>query len=635
MAITNAQQVRQMYKKGSEKPAMQGGGPNYLGKQPEVTVPKKWKSSPDHPDTELAYITEPEKQVLIALNMHGGLEDGKPNKGPEGIISLQGDMGSVKSDGKGGFKGDGGGPDPKLPPGVKSGASSVVTKEDEKRARREAKKFFKDKGIKTASGGNFFTNFLKARQKGLYNIVPNNPKMELQFLSNLRMTNPTKYDTLPQSLKDVLEDTDFDFAPSFKDSSKLSFDQFEDLTQFDDGAFAQYAKDRGSPGLSVSGDMSKVGLKSVRRDEFGNPVKDMFGNTLFDYAEPTGGDGDGGMSDYEKRLLELEKQNAALKNQQAAATTTTTSPIPYRLMAEGGIMNAMDDDVRQQLFLGGIAKGIKKAVKGATRAVKKIAKSKVGKAALLAAGGFYLGGGNLFGLQRAGMSGFSFGNLPGATSFSNFFKAKGLPNLAKGQIGVDKFGNAIYNRATGNSLTSLLSGMSTPGKAALGIGALSALPLLGIGTGDDEEEGEAYRGEGLDIASIRRNPYLAMQRSGSPYRLMAEGGDTEDAEPVAKKTMPLLDMGGMEKDYREEGGFVPIGRMEKADDVPARLSKNEFVFTAEAVRNAGEGDIDKGAEVMYNMMKNLESGGEVSKESQGLEGAKEMFQTSQRLEGVM
>ena len=106
-------------------------------------------------------------------------------------------------------------------------------------------------------------------------------------------------------------------------------------------------------------------------------------------------------------------------------------------------------------------------------------------------------------------------------------------------------------------------------------------------------------------------------------------------EPVAKETMPLIDMDGMEKDYREDGGFVPIGRMEKADDVPARLSKNEFVFTADAVRNAGEGDIDKGAEVMYNMMKNLESGGEVSEESQGLDGAREMFKTSQRLEEVL
>ena len=67
-----------------------------------------------------------------------------------------------------------------------------------------------------------------------------------------------------------------------------------------------------------------------------------------------------------------------------------------------------------------------------------------------------------------------------------------------------------------------------------------------------------------------------------------------------------MNLGGMEKDYRNDGGFVPLGGEEKADDVPARLSRNEFVFTADAVRNAGGGDIDKGAEVMENVMKNLE-----------------------------
>ena len=310
----------------------------------------------------------------------------------------------------------------------------------------------------------------------------------------------------------------------------------------------------------------------------------------------------------------------------------TPQAIPYRLMAEGGIMNSMNDDVRQQLFLGGVAKGIKKAVKGATRAVKKIAKSKVGKAALLAGLSFGIPGtsiGGIFG--RASFGGaapgmFGFGGIGNALKLA---KLKGTNFLLGNPAG--DFGTA----RTGGFLNKIFGGMSGAKKAGLGIAALSALPLLGIGTGDDEEEGEAYRGEGLDIAGIRRNPYLAMQRSGNPYRLMAEGGDTEDAEPVAKKTMPLLDMGGKEKDYRETGGFVDMGRMEKADDVPARLSKNEFVFTADAVRNAGEGDIDKGAEVMYNMMKNLESGGEVSEESQGLEGAKKMFQTSQRLEGVM
>ena len=97
----------------------------------------------------------------------------------------------------------------------------------------------------------------------------------------------------------------------------------------------------------------------------------------------------------------------------------------------------------------------------------------------------------------------------------------------------------------------------------------------------------------------------------------------------------IMDLGGMEKDYRAEGGFVPIGREEKADDVPARLSVNEFVFTADAVRNAGGGDIDQGAQVMENMMKNLENGGRVSEESQGNTGAQDMFSVSERIGEVI
>ena len=81
----------------------------------------------------------------------------------------------------------------------------------------------------------------------------------------------------------------------------------------------------------------------------------------------------------------------------------------------------------------------------------------------------------------------------------------------------------------------------------------------------------------------------------------------------------LMDLGGMEKDYRNEGGFVALGGEEKADDVPARLSKNEFVFTADAVRGAGGGDIDKGAEIMEDLMNNLE-------------GARGMFANAQKLQ---
>jgi len=64
--------------------------------------------------------------------------------------------------------------------------------------------------------------------------------------------------------------------------------------------------------------------------------------------------------------------------------------------------------------------------------------------------------------------------------------------------------------------------------------------------------------------------------------------------------------GVKERDYRETGGFVPVGIKEKADDVPAMLSKNEFVMTADAVRGAGGGSIEKGAQKMYNTMKRLE-----------------------------
>ena len=68
-----------------------------------------------------------------------------------------------------------------------------------------------------------------------------------------------------------------------------------------------------------------------------------------------------------------------------------------------------------------------------------------------------------------------------------------------------------------------------------------------------------------------------------------------------------MNLGGLEKDYRTTGGFVPIGAYEKKDDVPARLSKNEFVMTADAVRAAGGGSINRGAQQMYNVMKNLEA----------------------------
>jgi len=282
---------------------------------------------------------------------------------------------------------------------------------------------------------------------------------------------------------------------------------------------------------------------------------------------------------------------------------------------EGGIMDL--ESGRQMYFLG-------KLVKKATRAVKKVAKSPFGKMALLGLGAGMAGFGPAKGLFASG-KGLGFKKF---LTDSIMGKAIGVDSPAGGG-GIIRSGG-LLNFIKNNPYKSILGGSA----------------LLGLMSQKDDDEGfdidDYYKKNSINIADIRNNPYnyLSARNQGSLYA--ADGGlmrtgyqEGGDAEPVAKKTMPLLDMDGMEKDYREDGGFVPIGRMERADDVPARLSKNEFVFTADAVRNAGDGDIDKGAEVMYNMMKNLESGGEVSEESQGLDGAREMFKTSQRLEEVL
>ena len=102
---------------------------------------------------------------------------------------------------------------------------------------------------------------------------------------------------------------------------------------------------------------------------------------------------------------------------------------------------------------------------------------------------------------------------------------------------------------------------------------------------------------------------------------MAEGGSTQEGG--------IMDLGGMEKDYRETGGFVDLGAEEKADDVPARLSVNEFVMTADAVRGAGDGDIDKGAERMEDLMEKLEA------KNKRQQGASDMFEVSERLSEVV
>ena len=150
------------------------------------------------------------------------------------------------------------------------------------------------------------------------------------------------------------------------------------------------------------------------------------------------------------------------------------------------------------------------------------------------------------------------------------------------------------------------------------------------------EEGKLALGEGFKSKELND---MALEMFGKNLKLLSrdELEQLRDEYDIKKGRVEaaeggLMDLGGFEKDYRE-GGFVPLGAEERADDVPARLSKNEFVFTADAVRNAGQGDIDKGAEVMQNMMDNLEAGGTISEESQGMNPAQEMFDQAQMLEG--
>ena len=105
-----------------------------------------------------------------------------------------------------------------------------------------------------------------------------------------------------------------------------------------------------------------------------------------------------------------------------------------------------------------------------------------------------------------------------------------------------------------------------------------------------------------DLSDSQRDGYykIAFDLWGSGD-MFAKGGR------VKKAPGGIMDLGGVEKDYRTTGGFVPLGGRERADDVPARLSKNEFVMTADAVRAAGGGSINRGAQRMYDTMKHLEA----------------------------
>ena len=109
---------------------------------------------------------------------------------------------------------------------------------------------------------------------------------------------------------------------------------------------------------------------------------------------------------------------------------------------------------------------------------------------------------------------------------------------------------------------------------------------------------------GMPMEEDEEDSYRAGVMSAMMGRKKVMGGGMME---MPTGIMRMNQGGIMERDYRDEGGFVPVGIKEKADDVPAMLSKNEFVMTANAVRGAGNGSIEKGAQKMYDLMKQNES----------------------------
>ena len=160
---------------------------------------------------------------------------------------------------------------------------------------------------------------------------------------------------------------------------------------------------------------------------------------------------------------------------------------------------------------------------------------------------------------------------------------EGLPDISKEMI--HRMGKALV-------------GLTPIGAATAGAKGLASLLKGGIGQEDAQ-----------DMLGHREK--VTRKKDKDPVgELIDQGASFEEAVDMTTRQGAagggLMDLGGYEKDYRM-GGFVPLGKKERKDDVPARLSKNEFVFTADAVKAAGGGSVDKGAQKMYDTMKHLEN----------------------------
>jgi hypothetical protein len=271
---------------------------------------------------------------------------------------------------------------------------------------------------------------------------------------------------------------------------------------------------------------------------------------------------------------------------------------------------------RQMYGLGSFVKKIAKGVKGAVKGVKKFAKSDLGKTLGMAALAFGIPGapgalgGGLFG--RASM----FGPATGLLGKQGIMATLGqLP-------GVSKLGETFGGEKTFGKVAGMF------GIGSLGGAALSALSATGVEPGQVKDiatlKMQLANGYKLLNPDADQTEIDAFVQNNIPVQNAAYGGRIgyafgNDPEQNAVQASGIMGLplnqnpaGATELDLRETGGFIPpVGVKEKEDDIPAMLSNNEFVFTADAVRGMGDGDVNMGAQRMYDMMKKLENGGRV------------------------
>jgi len=608
MAITNAQQARQLYNEGGPMRKIKGQ------------------------DHMLAYITPNEADKLVKLG-------GQETMTPEGILaypefdnytesSLAGTSsagsGMSRSEFEGGaYSGTGNAGDgviqqynkPKEKPPVIPKKKPKKTKDNYKKSSQFT--------TPTLAAINFVGQGIKNSKFGRYL----NTKARENYLENLKEDDPDLYQATVDDLAKLgyaTKDVEI-YGPKGKRDGPMApgrdIETFTDLYEDQAKSILNTVTDSPDGGVGTLYDDYLDSLKPPTNDGGG-------GNQITD---PCKGPNPPAYCFVGNDPIE-EEDTTPTRNLGGLAPRFAGSIFDFTGLADGGRAGMMDGGMMEDTPEGGIMDlesgrqmyFLGKLVKKATRAVKKVAKSPLGKAALM------------YGLGSLGASAFGKYQAGAGAGGSGFFSKAG--RFLLGTKGVDEDGGTMGLLGK-LGLTGGFGGFkpTLKGGITLGLGVPALMDLFGKKEEDDKMDlDEYYRKNSIDIADIRNRPYnFLAPRFAADGGLMRTGYAEGSEEPVAKETMPLIDMDGKEMDLREEGGFVPLGRMERADDVPARLSKNEFVFTADAVRNAGEGDIDKGAEVMYNMMKNLESGGEVSEESQGLDGAREMFKTSQRLEEVL